>query len=196
MGEIANLKITWTSSRVLPNRIAGSGGKPDLSRLSSYAHAFERAGDGSPWRAPWTVDQSYSHVWESNLGGAYRNSTNWDKAWKRVVPLAATGPPPLTTVLPDVTLRCEQYLFPSGTAVMVVADIHGPLTDSRVLEIAEEMGQRSSVRVQGRQAMPMTAVVGMLLNDVEAKVFQALDPESVASRRAQTIATVISTVNA
>jgi hypothetical protein len=196
MGTVNRFRISWVSSRALPSRIVGGAGDPDLSRQWSYSQAFEAAHGASAWRRPWVGDVSYSHLWESNLGGGYRASTNWDKAWKRVVPLRAGDKPPLSTTVPDVTISCEQYLFPSGVAGMVVADIQGELSNARLLEIAEELGKRSSLSFDGQPAKKMSAVLGAVLDDAETKVFGAADPEALGTRRPETVATVVSTTDA
>lgn len=196
MTTVNRARVSWIGSRALPTRINSGEGSPALSRLWTYSEAVQSAGGNGSWSWPWIGDKSFSHLWESNLGGGYRSTRNWDKAWKRVVPLHATNPPEIAASAPEATMQCHEYLFPSGVAAVVVADIQGEFSTLGLLQLVEEVGRRPVLRLGSRPVMPIPALISALLDGVETQVFGSIDAESVPTRRLETVATVVSTTDA
>jgi hypothetical protein len=194
MGTLDGVSISWVRTRVQPERVRLSAGSPALSPPWRYVEVFQAAGEANAWRQPWIGDESFSNYWALGLGDSYRRATA-DKAWKRQVPLRKATPPTLTTTLPGVGLRCDQYIFPTGIGVLVTAEISGTFDAPGLMTVVSQLGSKGVITVAGSAPKPMSAVVGGMLDAVEREVLGHNDQDSVGGLRLETLATVTATTD-
>lgn len=189
MATLDSIVVSWSRTRVQPLRVTAGVGHPSLGTEPAYRSAWDEALPGTPWQKPWFDEATYSNFWARELGGAYRVASG-HKAWTTHTPLRRRTPPTLTCTLPDVALTCAQYLYPTGSGVLVTAEITGSREPAALLELVAQLSTAHVVSVDGRPPTAMAAVIGGLLDDVDRVVLPAPDPDVVDEPRLRTVATV------
>ncbi|SDC01743.1 hypothetical protein GA0111570_11442 [Raineyella antarctica] len=187
MGTIESIVVSWSLARAQPSRFTRGAGSPDLSNEASYRSAWtDASAGGGDWRPPWASDRAYSNFWKWEVGGSYE-SVSPHGAWQHQVPLRREPTIVLESTVAGAELGCAQFLYPTGTGVMVTAVITGDHTAPLLLASLAEL--TANVRVQGG-ARSMNGVLDMLLDDAEVNCLGQPDPSGSEEKRARTVAVV------
>lgn len=189
MARIDSAVVSWSRTRVQPSRLVARAGSPRLGAETAYRAAWDEPAANPEWQRPWVDDAEYSRFWSRELGGAYRSAAG-SKAWRVQAPLRRVETHTLTTTLPGVALWCDQYLYPTGSGVVVQAELHLSGTPAELLAVVAGLSSNPVVHLDGAPPRTMAAVVTALLDDMDRVVLGAPDPNAVTAPNLRTVAVV------
>lgn len=193
MASLDSVHVSWTRSRVQPSRVVDAAGLPRLRDEAAYAAAWDAVSRNAlpDWQRPWAQDTSFSRFWAYELKDGYRTAgVTGHQAWRKQVPLRRVPDAGLTTTLEGVTLTSARYLYPTGTGVVVNAQIDGARDAAKVLELVGRLTGERVISVAGSPPLSMAALLGALLDELDHAVLGGPDPAASSDPRPRTIATV------
>ena len=191
MASIESLVVSWSGTRVHPTRVVSGAGAPALSAESAFRTAWDQPAATAEWQRPWTGDPEYSRFWSWELGGSYRSAAG-SKAWRGLTPLRRVDCHTVSTALPGVALVCDQYLYPTGSGVVVQAEVDRSGTPAELLDLVARLASDPVISLDGKLPRTMAAVVAALLDDTDAAVLGGPDPRAETDPRLRTVAVVTS----
>lgn len=186
--------VSWIRVRMDPSRAAGwVQADPSLTTHQGFRAAWQSAATPGTWVFPWVGSRSFAHVWSDELGPGYRRPSgpaNLDAAWERQMPLRWAPDPVVGSALDGVDVEATCLLYPSGSVVILTADVRAPgLTPLEMVTLLARLQRGRELLDGGGVPRSVPALTGDLLDAMDTAVTGAPSPDAITDR-VRTIATV------
>ena len=196
MASITRFHVSWMLTAALPEAVSGAA-SPALSTLPEYASAFNAAPeDGAIWIKPWGTYNLRHKYWAATLSPGYARADG-STAWIKQAPLRRAAGYMPTADIPNVAVRCERYLFPSGVGMAITATFEGELSTDAVVELHRKLCQDNVFAGSDGTARSVDQVLWYELRELERDVLGGASaaPEQSELTTVTTIAGASSSVS-
>jgi hypothetical protein len=190
LASITRFHVSWLLTSALPQIVVGGLGTPRLGSQQDYGVSATAAPTfGSAWLKPWGTYTVRHQYWSTLLGAGYATADPYS-AWVKQVPLMkAPGFTP-TSDLPDVTVTCDRYLYPSGVGVAVTATFEGEVSIPEATELQRKLVQDPVFKASNLAMRTIGAILADELDLLAEDVLGTPSQGAVQSDRLTLVTTI------